>query len=253
MSETDKPAFEVQMHSDMGRTQHPAFNIKVRQGPESVTLPIELGSVADTVDGPMRKIFTDPEFTLDWIEENVGPGDKNGIWENVCEANYDYAKQQLEELFSLDVSISTEGRSGGWMVIDGLPEDISEWDDELRRQWVEAGEIVKACVEDVPRAYLVSIYSDSFEGRTTPAPMDAPKVEVVVDRDPDAGTNVTVFIDGEEVQAVSYTVDPGYGHTHSDWLHSRDEQAATASPKVAELVRATYDHYTNHAEFIAEG
>jgi hypothetical protein len=83
--------------------------------------------------------------------------------------------------------------------------------------------------------------------------MNTPTIEVVVDRDPDAGTDVTVFVNGEPVQVLSYTVDPGYGATRSDWLENREMLAATATPKAAELITSLFDRYADNYEFIAEG
>lgn len=181
MSEETEPAFEVQMHSDMGRAAHPAFNIKVRQGPDSVTFPIEIGLVKDVGETEFRTISTDPAFTLEWIEENVSASDQQAIWDDTCQDHYDWVKEQADEVFSADVIISQEGRSGGWMVVEGLPENIEDWDSELRRQWTAFGETVKAAVEDVPRAYLTSIYANEFENRES------------------AETTFTVKVDGESI------------------------------------------------------
>jgi hypothetical protein len=165
MTEEAEPVFEVQMHSDMGRTAHPAFNIKVKGSPQDVALPIELGQVADQAGGPMESILTDPEFTLDWIDAHLSDGLKNRFWEDICQDHYEFAKEQASEVFSVPVTIYQEGRSGGWMIVQGLPEDVSEWDEGLRREWMEFAEIVKGTVADVPRAYLTSIYMNEFETR----------------------------------------------------------------------------------------
>lgn len=42
-------------------------------------------------------------------------------------------------------------------------------------------------------------------------------IEVVVVRHPDAGTDVSVFVDGVEVRALVTTVDPGAGFSAASW------------------------------------
>lgn len=42
-------------------------------------------------------------------------------------------------------------------------------------------------------------------------------VEVLYVRDPDAGTDVRVWLDGQEIPFREEGVDPGYGHLRSDW------------------------------------
>jgi len=50
------------------------------------------------------------------------------------------------------------------------------------------------------------------------SPAVTPEVEVLVERDPDGGTDVTVFLDGVRVTAwTEETVDPGRGHLRSEW------------------------------------
>ena len=56
------------------------------------------------------------------------------------------------------------------------------------------------------------------------SPAVTPQVEVLVERDPDGGTDVTVFLDGVQVTGwTEETVDPGRGHLRSEW----DEHTAS--------------------------
>lgn len=49
------------------------------------------------------------------------------------------------------------------------------------------------------------------------------RLEVLVIRDPDGGTDVEVFIDGEPWAYAEEVVDPGRGHVRSEW----DEHTAS--------------------------
>jgi hypothetical protein len=50
-----------------------------------------------------------------------------------------------------------------------------------------------------------------------------PRLEVLVERDPDGGTDVTLFVDGVRTEYDGEVVDPGYGHMRSEWdEHTKD-------------------------------
>lgn len=77
---------------------------------------------------------------------------------------------------------------------------------------------------------------------TTAAPVPHPRVELVGLRDPDGDTDITVFLDGQQVTTTEQTiVDPGKGWDLDDWRESRDDAATQASPAAAALIRCMYD------------
>lgn len=51
-------------------------------------------------------------------------------------------------------------------------------------------------------------------------------IEVLVYRDPDGDTEVTVFLDGQVLAALVEVIDPGAGHCLSDWI---DHTSAVAT------------------------
>lgn len=64
-----------------------------------------------------------------------------------------------------------------------------------------------------------------------------PRLELVVVRDPDGGTDVTVLVDGVQLDDYDeYVIDAGRGYTFSDWTESREEAIASASPAAAALL-----------------
>lgn len=83
----------------------------------------------------------------------------------------------------------SDGKSGGLM--------------SLRRQ------------QDGPLVVEVYQVDDDVEVRAKRTP---PKIEVLIVRDPDGGTNLTIWVDGvESNDYVEQVIDPGYGHQRSDW------------------------------------
>jgi len=95
---------DVEMHADgFGRAGHPAVNVKVYRFP----------SVDEIVDR-----FGCSEATA------VKAG--NYAFEMEQEVFWEDAKELAREVFG-NVKVYSEGRSGGWLVVHGLP-DVGSWD-----------------------------------------------------------------------------------------------------------------------------
>jgi hypothetical protein len=72
------------------------------------------------------------------------------------------------------------------------------------------------------------------------APHRRPRLEIVVDRDPDAGTDVAAFLDGVRQNPEVTVVDPGAGHHLGCWRQAANQHAHRASPEAAALIRAWF-------------
>lgn len=68
---------------------------------------------------------------------------------------------------------------------------------------------------------------------TPDQPPFAGRVEIVGERDPDGGTDIALFIDGEPVRFQEYIIDAGWGFEWSDWVEQRAYEIAAASAAVA--------------------
>lgn len=112
----------------------------------------------------------DPRFTLEWIEENVSDEALDSIFWSACESEWDYltswATSDEDAIFPAArygrVSITQEGRSGGWAVVDGLP-GVEEWDAILLARWRKFERIAREIADDVPYQMLGLIYLNDFE------------------------------------------------------------------------------------------
>jgi hypothetical protein len=78
-----------------------------------------------------------------------------------------------------------------------------------------------------------------------PAPSSAPRIDIVVDRDPDGETGITVYLDGVEAtdsHVVVHQVDPGADGADHAWLDERITTGSavpeTVRDKIAELASA---------------
>jgi len=109
------------------------------------------------------------------------------------------------------------------------------------------------CGLDVRGSFIVRLAAlNGYLGRlhddSTPA-APGPRVEVVVVRDLDGGTNATMFLDGAALagsEVEEYVIDAGWGHNYDDWIESRDDAVEAASPAAAALLRESYDYPPGH-------
>lgn len=56
-------------------------------------------------------------------------------WQNAVEAFWSIAQQEAEDALGNGITVSQEGRSGGWLVVDGLP-PLKEWKPKLVKKWL---------------------------------------------------------------------------------------------------------------------
>ena len=148
----------VRTHSDHFGPQRPAVNVRVYT-------TIDDDDVWRQFE---REERPDEGFTLEWIHENVSEDSLQWIWDRVCEAEFEYLETWAtgadgDPLFPDDaVTLWQEGRSGGWVVVDGLP-DIEEWDAIRLARWRRFERIAREIADGVPFQVLSSIYINEYE------------------------------------------------------------------------------------------
>ncbi|WP_199800776.1 hypothetical protein [Streptomyces marianii] len=72
------------------------------------------------------------------------------------------------------------------------------------------------------------------------------RIDVVVDRDPDADTDVTVYLDGAKVtgsRLAVHVVDPGAGGPDHEWFNSTTTHAADVPEAVADEIDSLAQGY----------
>ncbi len=158
---------DVETHSDGFRPGRPAVNVKVYGSTWQVPLPLDLGSSRPSdsdPDDPASWTYhrTDPRFTHEWVEAHVSPDSADAIFWQCCAAGFEMLQEDARELFGSGVSVYSEGRSGGWAVVDGLAL-LEEWDAIALGRWRRFELYAKAYASDIPRQMLDSFYVNEFE------------------------------------------------------------------------------------------
>jgi hypothetical protein len=143
----------------------PAVNVKVDTYLRNVKLPIGLGGVVK--DGRTTWTYTDPEFTAEWVGENL---DEEAIdfyfWE-ACREGFEQLQEVAEDIWYEDrgwysPKVWSEGRSGGWAVVDGLP-DVENWDAVMLGKWRRFTKYARAVADGVPEQMMTTIYINRWE------------------------------------------------------------------------------------------
>lgn len=123
---------DVEFHSDgYGQTAHPAVNVKVRNFGNNKGVS-ECGAVMAAFKCSEAVAEKACEFAFD----------------SACRAFWDGAQDVADEAFGKGVAkVYQEGRSGGWLVVHGLP-DLESWDAVMLGKWRKFEREIKADVAD---------------------------------------------------------------------------------------------------------
>jgi hypothetical protein len=145
----------------------PMVNVKV----QSFDLP-DGDAFDDLVDGEFADL--DPKLArLDRAELRAQVDrflqQDGSIFDVVCEGSYEYAEHHAQTTYFPDYSVRvwSAGRSGGWAVVEGLP-DVDTWGPDLLTKWSEFETFCHELVADVPRGmawHVLANCQDELAGR----------------------------------------------------------------------------------------
>ena len=136
----------------------PAVNVKIRRAPSAT----DLEAFRDANDASHY-------FTLDWIDEHMEERTQGAFWDDVIARQWDYLESQVndDDIFSRKAfgrvtKIYSEGRSGGWAIVDHI-KDTEDWTDEHYAQWARFEALCAEACADVFYQYFDTIYYNVFE------------------------------------------------------------------------------------------
>lgn len=180
----------VRTRREHGRT-YPTLNVKVHTYPTAE----DCASVRAELDGPA-------DFDLDYLErfQDANPARYSQVYADVCSDGFRFAEERAREIFApwatpSRVKVYSSGRSGGWLIVEGLPDNPETWGEKLapgdvcegcgceltdsdcaagacehcaepcdkvklpglREAWDTFAEDCAASVADIPRAYVWSV------------------------------------------------------------------------------------------------
>lgn len=154
---------DVEFHAEHYRPSHPAVNVKIYKSTRSIKLPMELGRSRKLDEKTYTVHYTHPEFTHDWLDEN----EERLQWTfgDACEQGFEYIREFATECFPASrfgkIEVYSEGRSGGWVVVHGLP-DFETWDAVMLSRWARFARHARLTADDVPHQMVDMAYHNVF-------------------------------------------------------------------------------------------
>jgi hypothetical protein len=155
---------DVEFHTDgYGDKSKPAVNVKVYGSTWTIPLPYCLGGVSH-VEAPdvITYQYSDPGFTHDWIEENIQDHVSSEYFELACRDGVEMIESEAQTIFGNHVKVYQEGRSGGWVIVDGI-DDFESWDAVMLAKWHKFEAYAKNISRDVPYQMVSMIYMNEYE------------------------------------------------------------------------------------------
>ena len=120
---------DIETHSGgMYRKARPALNVKVYHYPTT---------------GKVEDAFKCSEATASKALEYAFESAQQRFWED--------AQEMARDTFGQHVKVYSEGRSGGWLVVEGINEDVGSWDAIAVIKW---GRLAKWATREI--AFLTS-------------------------------------------------------------------------------------------------
>ena len=107
-------------------------------------------------------------FTEEWVREHLSDGQLDSWFWEVCAFEFEMVEQDAAEIFGSGVKCWQEGRSGGWVVVDGLPE-LEDWDAVALAKWRRFERFAKAIAADVPYQLVSSLYLNVWQAERAEA------------------------------------------------------------------------------------
>lgn len=105
----------------------------------------------------------DAGYTLEWFDNYYEDQGRDWVFEMACQDGWETAKYDAEEVFAgRRVEVFSEGRSGGWLVVDGLP-PIESWDAIMLGKWAKFARYVKGVVDDIPYQMAWLVGANAYE------------------------------------------------------------------------------------------
>lgn len=139
-----------------GRYGSPCINVKWHCWPDNF-LRFENGTGDNA-----HEYSDDPEFWA-WFKsiKDTDCSEMETADTLARESGWEGAIEDVKEIFP-SASVYCEGRSGGWLVVENLPE-IESWDAIMLGRWRRAVRYVKAWVADCDYQFIWHLYVNVYE------------------------------------------------------------------------------------------
>jgi len=111
---------------------------------------------------PQETEFPDTRFP-EWLDvvQAESPATIDAAWEAACTLGFEQAEALAHDMFGRNVKVWSAGRSGGWLVVEGLP-PVETWDALATSKWASFARRVRAIADDIPYLMRDYLYFNPF-------------------------------------------------------------------------------------------
>lgn len=152
---------QISYHQGRSYSRDPMVNVKVRNTPYTpdgwATLARQIAADAGA-DAPEVESFARYVVAL-WEQEARLLGDT--AWEIAIEQGWEALQRDAEECFGPGVKVYSEGRQGGWCVVEGLG-DVEAWDAVALGKWARFSKWARGQADGVPYAMVDFLYHNPW-------------------------------------------------------------------------------------------
>lgn len=151
---------DIEYHSDGFRDSKPAVNVKVY---DSLSQGFKKWSEYEECD---------PRFTEEWIEENLSDEALDSTFWWIIEIRWEDLENEAREIWNSrqyppnnkhTINVYSEGRSGGWAIVDGINTDVDSWDAIEFSKWRRFAKFARTTADYIMADVVDSIYCNRFE------------------------------------------------------------------------------------------
>lgn len=136
----------VEFHSDYGRSSMPAVNVKHWPDFER-----------DVEWSEFEPVFKD------WVMAELEKQDVyDTAWQVAAESCWDLVTNDAQEIFGQHVKVWSQGRSGGWAIVDGLA-NFECWDAIQLGKWRKFEEWAKQDAKGMAHEMVMFLYLNAWE------------------------------------------------------------------------------------------
>jgi hypothetical protein len=152
---------DIEFHGDHGPSV-PAVNVKVKW--LSTAEWDRLAARVATDEGHPRPA----EFSRAWIDAELSDDQQDTYYQLAIEHAWEQLETDVNDgwaspIFGRRVKVFSQGRSGGWAVVEGITRaDAESWDAIGLARWRKFARVARETADNVPYQYLSLIYLNKF-------------------------------------------------------------------------------------------
>lgn len=120
---------------------------------------------ADCFDATAAAEF--PGLTREWITSYLSDREIDAWWSEACRFGWERAEEAAQEAFGPSAKVWSEGRSGGWLVVEVngrtlTREDVEEWEGADLLRWAAFEQACKELAADTPYQFTYMIGANLY-------------------------------------------------------------------------------------------